>query len=299
MDTSLKPMAIIRDAVTSMRPYQWLKNGLVFVPLVAAHRLDDLTLLALAVRSFIAFSLCASAVYLLNDLRDLPNDRQHPYKRKRPIAAGRLPQAVAAGMVPVLLAVAGAVAAPLGVAPGAVLGGYFLLMVGYSLGLKDVVLLDVLILAVGYALRVVVGALAVGIAPSPWLVAFCIFFFFSLALLKRYAEINLTHAREGERAHARAYLLEDQSLLVALGVSTGNLSVLVLAVYTGSAKVEYLYRHPPVIWVTCILLLYWISHMWLVAHRGRMPDDPLRFALHDPLSWILVLLMAASAWIAV
>ena len=290
--------SVVRAAIEALRPYQWLKNALVFVPLASAHRLAEVPLLLQAIRSFVAFSLCASAVYVLNDLIDLRNDRLHPYKSRRPLASGRLPQTLAIGLVPVLLIGSLLVAAPLGGGPVAVLAGYFALMTAYSLGLNDLVLLDVLILAGGYASRVLMGGLAVQIMPSPWLLAFCIFFFFSLALLKRYAEISVTHARDGSRAHARAYLLEDQSLLVALGISSGNLSVLVLALYTSSTKVEHLYTHPALIWVTCTLLLYWISHMWLVAHRGRMSDDPLKFALHDRLSWILVLLMGVTAWMA-
>lgn len=282
----------------ALRPYQWLKNLLVFVPLASAHRLGEIPLLLQALQGFVAFSLCSSAVYLLNDLHDLRSDQLHPYKSRRPIAAGRVPRGLAVGLVPVLLAAGLIVAAPLGAETVGVLAGYFALMAAYSLGLKDIVLLDVLVLATGYAARVLVGALAVQIMPSSWLFAFCIFFFFSLALLKRYAEISVRRVREGPQAHARAYLLEDQSLLVALGVSSGYLSVLVLALYTSTLTAGQLYRYPVMIWMTCTLLLYWISHMWLVAHRGGMQDDPLRFLLQDRLSWILVPLMGFTAWLA-
>ena len=282
----------------ALRPYQWLKNLLVFVPLASAHRLGEIPLLLQALQGFVAFSLCSSAVYLLNDLHDLRSDQLHPYKSRRPIAAGRVPRGLAVGLVPVLLAAGLIVAAPLGAEAVGVLAGYFALMAAYSLGLKDIVLLDVLVLATGYAARVLVGALAVQIMPSSWLFAFCIFFFFSLALLKRYAEISVRRVREGPQAHARGYLLEDQSLLVALGVSSGYLSVLVLALYTSTLTAGQLYRYPVMIWMTCTLLLYWISHVWLVAHRGGMQDDPLRFLLQDRLSWILVPLMGFTAWLA-
>ena len=285
-------------ALEALRPYQWLKNLLVFVPLAAAHRLGDVSLLLQAIQGFVAFSLCSSSVYVLNDLHDLRSDRLHPYKSRRPIAAGRVPRGLAMGLVPVLLVAGLIVAAPLGVEAVGVLAGYFALMVAYSLGLKDIVLLDVLVLATGYAARVLLGALAVKILPSSWLFAFCIFFFFSLALLKRYAEITVRQAREGQHAHARAYLLEDQSLLVAFGVASGYLSVLVLALYTSTLTAGQLYRHPAVIWMSCTLLMYWISHLWLVAHRGGMPDDPLRFLLRDRLSWVLIPLMGVTAWLA-
>jgi len=285
-------------ALEALRPYQWLKNLLVFVPLAAAHRLGEAALALLALRGFIAFSLCSSAVYLLNDLHDLGSDRLHPYKSRRPIAAGRVPRGLAVGLVPVLLVAGLTVALPLGAGAIGVLAGYFALMTAYSLGLKDIVLLDVLVLATGYATRVLLGALAVQIMPSSWLFAFCIFFFFSLALLKRYAEISVRRVHEGPHAHARAYLLEDQGLLVALGVSSGYLSVLVLALYTSTLTAGQLYRYPVVIWMTCTVLLYWISHLWLVAHRGGMPDDPLRFLLQDRLSWVLIPLMGVTAWLA-
>ena len=289
---------MVGAAFEALRPYQWLKNLLVFVPLASAHRLGEIPLLLQALQGFVAFSLCSSAVYLLNDLHDLRSDQLHPYKSRRPIAAGRVPRGLAVGLVPVLLAAGLIVAAPLGAEAVGVLAGYFALMAAYSLGLKNIVLLDVLVLATGYAARVLLGALAVEIMPSSWLFAFCIFFFFSLALLKRYAEISVRRVREGPHAHARAYLLEDQSLLVVLGVSSGYLSVLVLALYTSTLTAGQLYRYPLVIWMTCTLLLYWISHLWLVAHRGGMQDDPLRYLLQDRLSWILVPLIGVTAWLA-
>ncbi|MFO1392223.1 MAG: UbiA family prenyltransferase [Steroidobacteraceae bacterium] len=290
--------SLARAALDALRPYQWLKNLLIFVPLAAAHRLHEPPLLHAALRAFVAFSLCSSAVYVVNDLHDLASDRLHPYKRRRPIAAGRLPRGLAITLVPLLLAASLLVVWPLGLVAAGVLAGYFLLMLAYSLGLKDIVLLDVLVLATGYAARVLLGAVAVAIVPSSWLLAFCIFFFFSLALLKRYAEISVRQVIDGAHAHARAYLVEDQSLIIALGVSSGYLAVLVLALYTSTLTAGMLYRHPAVIWLTCTLLLYWISHLWLVAHRGRMPDDPLRFILKDRLSWILVPLMGLTAWLA-
>ena len=291
--------ALLAAALESLRPHQWLKNALVFVPLAAAHRLGEPLLLARTARAFLAFSLCASAVYLLNDLRDAPADRQHPHKRLRPIASGRLPHDLALALAGTLLAGSAAVAWPLGVPVGLTLAAYVLLMIGYTLRLKSIVLLDALVLAAGYALRVLAGAVAVAILPSARLLAFCIFLFFSLALVKRYAELALLRTRDGAAAHARAYLLEDQEFMVALGISCGALSVLVLALYMSSETVVRLYSRGGFIWLTCVLLLYWISHMWLMAHRGRMSDDPLVFAVKDPLSATLIVLMGATAWLAV
>jgi len=285
-------------AIESLRPYQWLKNTLVFVPLAAAHSLDDLGRLAVAARVFVAFSLCASAVYLINDLQDAPADRQHPHNKSRAIASGRLPAAYAVILVPVLIGAAIAVARPLAIW-AAIIGAYVILMVAYTLWLKAMALLDAFVLATGYAMRVLAGGFAVNIQPSPRLLAFCIFLFFSLALLKRYAELALLRLRDGPNAHARGYLLEDQGFIVSLGISCGALAVLVLAVYMSSENITLLYRRSEFIWLTCVLLLYWVSHMWLAAHRGRMRDDPLVFAIKDRTSALLIVLMGAGAWLAV
>jgi 4-hydroxybenzoate polyprenyltransferase len=291
--------SLLGAALESVRPYQWLKNALVFVPLAAAHRLGEPQLLARAAQAFIAFSLCASAVYLLNDLHDTSADRMHPHKSQRPIASGRLPRSVALALVPVLLAATLGAAWPLGMKAVGALVAYLALMVAYTLYLKAIVLLDALVLASGYALRVLTGGLAVAILPSARLLAFCVFLFFSLALVKRYAELALLRLRDGAAAHARAYLLEDQEFIVALGTSCGALAVLVLALYMSSETVVRLYSRAEFIWFTCVLLLYWISHMWLMAHRGRMTDDPLVFAVKNRVSAALILLMGATAWLAV
>jgi 4-hydroxybenzoate polyprenyltransferase len=291
--------ALLPAALESLRPYQWLKNALVFVPLAAAHRLGEPQLLLSALHAFVAFSLCASGVYLLNDLWDASADRLHPHKYLRPIASGRLPRSVALGLMAALLAAATAAAWPLGMRTGTALLAYLALMIAYTLRLKAIVLLDALVLAGGYALRVLGGGLAVAVIPSARLLAFCIFLFFSLALVKRYAELALLRLRDGPAAHARAYLLEDQEFIVALGTSCGALAVLVLALYMSSDTVARLYSRAGFIWLTCVLLLYWISHMWLMAHRGRMTDDPLVFALKDRVSAILIVLMGATAWLAV
>lgn len=294
-----RALAHARAALETVRPHQWIKNALVFVPLAAAHRLADEGLLAAAARAFVAFTLCAASVYVLNDLIDAPADRLHPHKRQRPLASGRLPRSLALLLVPLLAAGALAAGASLDIRVNGILALYFIEMLWYTLRLRAIVLLDALALAVGYALRVAAGAFAVHVLPSSWLLAFCVFLFFSLALIKRYAELALLRGRDGAAAHARAYLLEDQELILTLGVSTGVLAVLVLALYLSAAHAEMRYHQTGFIWVVCVLLLYWVSHMWLAAHRGRMSDDPLVFALKDPVSRVLVASMGAAAWMAV
>lgn len=286
-------------AVESLRPHQWLKNLLVFVPLAAAHKLADPSLLSLGVRAFVSFSLCASGIYLLNDLHDAEADRAHPHKRFRPIPSGRLPRMLAMALIPLLLVAAWLTAVAIGTDVLATLAAYQVLMVAYTFRLKAAILLDAFVLATGYALRVFAGALAVDIAPSARLLAFCIFLFFSLALLKRYAELSLMRLRDGPAAHARAYRLEDQDFVLALGISCGALSVLVLALYLGTAEVDHAHLRSQLTWATCVLLLYWISHMWLAAHRGQMTDDPLVFAVKNRVSIALLSLVAVTAWLAV
>ncbi len=298
-DSPLRGLTVLTAAAASLRPHQWLKNTLVFVPLAAAHRLGNPSLLGAAALAFAAFSLCASAVYLLNDLHDVAADLSHPRKRFRPIPSGRLPVSVATALIPLLLAGGGVAAAVVGHNIFAVLIGYLVLNVAYTFQFKTVVLLDAFVLATGYALRVFAGALAVSIVPSARLLAFCIFLFFSLALIKRYAELTLIRARDGAGAHARAYRLEDLDFILVLGVSCGVMSVLVLALYLSTSTAEHFYSRSQLIWLTCALLLYWISHMWLMAHRGRMTDDPLVFAIKDPVSLSLVALMGMTAWLAV
>jgi len=280
-----------RAYLEALRPHHWLKNLLVLVPLIAAQKPYDPGLLMQALLAFVAFTLCASSVYLFNDLLDLGADRQHPHKRQRPLASGRLPLGHVVALIPLLLAAALFVGLWLPPLFLPVLGLYFALTLAYSLRLKDVAILDVLILAAGYTLRVMAGSLAVGIRPSPWLLAFCIFLFFSLALVKRYTELMVMRAIEGQRTHARGYLLEDSELLAALGVASGYLSVLVLALHITSDLAHRFYRNYEYVWLVCILLLYWISHLWLQAHRRQMHDDPLVFAGRDRLSRVLILLM--------
>ena len=277
--------------LAALRPHHWLKNALVFLPLAAAHRLTEVDLLLQALLAFLAFSLCASSTYLLNDLMDLPSDRRHPHKRDRALASGRLPVAHGLALVPLLLAGAFAIGLLLPWPFLGVLGLYCALTLSYSWRLKEMVILDVLALAGLHALRVLAGSAATGIPPSAWLIAFCVFLFFSLAMIKRYAELVVMRTIDGLQAHARAYELEDSELLAALGGASGYLAVLVLALYISETADGFLGRHE-LIWLVCVLLLYWISYMWLMAHRARMHDDPLVFALRDRVSRVLMVLMA-------
>jgi 4-hydroxybenzoate polyprenyltransferase/phosphoserine phosphatase len=280
------------EHLKALRPQQWLKNLLLFVPLLAAHRFDEPALFEKLVVAFLAFGCCASSGYLLNDIFDLNADRRHPRKRRRPFAAGNLPLSFALVMIPVLMCLSGVLGAAVSPLFLGVLACYFALTVTYSLFLKTIVLLDVMLLASLYTLRIIAGSAAVSIWPSYWLLAFSTFLFLSLALVKRYSELVAMQGIEGNRAKARAYESSDGELLAAMGTASGYLSVLVLALYITSGTAQELYARYELIWMLCPLLLYWISHVWLTAHRGKMHDDPLVFATKDRTSRVLILSMA-------
>jgi 4-hydroxybenzoate polyprenyltransferase len=290
----------LRSYLAAARPQHWLKNGLVFLPLVAAHRLYTPHLLLQALAAFVAFSLCASSVYLFNDLRDLAADRAHPHKRSRPLASGRISKRGTIAVAAALIAAALGLGYSFGTPFVAVIIFYYVTMMIYSLGAKAIPILDVLILACGYALRVVAGAVATAMPWSPWLTAFCVFLFFSLALIKRYAELaSAPPGAGGTEAHVRGYLQQDGVLLVAQGLASGYLSVLVLALYTNTRMVQAPSGQYELFWVICLLLLYWISHMWLMAHRGRIQQDPVAYAIKDPVSRILVAIALVVTLLAV
>jgi 4-hydroxybenzoate polyprenyltransferase/phosphoserine phosphatase len=283
----------------ALRLHQWLKNLLVFVPLLAAHRVTELALTGRALLAFLAFGLCASSGYLLNDLVDLPSDRRHPRKRRRPFASGELSLLSGLFLIPALLALSGLLGLLLPPSFLAMLGIYYGVSLAYSLALKRHALFDVIVLAGLYAIRVAAGSAAVQIWPSPWLLAFSIFLFLSLALVKRYAALVAIAGTAGESAAARGYQPGDRELLAAMGTASGYVAVLVLAIYIASGTAQLLYSRHQFIWLLCPLLLYWISYVWLMAHRGKMNDDPLVFALRDRASWIVLLLAALTLLLAV
>ena len=284
----------------ALRPRHWVKNVLVIVPLAAAHQLGDLALLGRVAMAFAAFSLCASGLYVLNDLFDLEADRSHPSKRRRPLASGEMTRTTAFAVIAVTWLGAALIAAQLGIGFSGVLAAYVLLMIAYSMWLKHVVLLDALLLAAGYSARIAAGAVAVSILPSTWLIAFSLFLFYSLALIKRYSELTHNRDRQGPSAHARGYEAADLPVVAMSGIASGYLAVLVLAMYLTSGRTPSpLYSQPVFIGLTAVLLLYWISYLWLVANRGHMPEDPVLFALRDSRSRVLVLLMGFCAWLAV
>jgi len=287
-----------RAMLKAMRPHQWSKNALLFLPLLAAH---DATKIVPVLLGFLAFCLTASAVYVINDLLDLAADRAHPRKRTRPFAAGDLSAVTGVAMSAVLLTAA----LILGLATGnpmflAVLAVYLVATFTYSLTLKRKLLVDVLTLAGLYTIRIIAGGAAGGIDLSPWMLGFSMFLFLSLAAVKRQAELT-DQAASGRASAGRAYEVEDLPVLRGIALSAGQAAVLVLALYISSDDVRALYVFPSLIWLICPLLLYWILRMVMKTHRGEMTDDPIVFAATDRVSIAIVGLclligVAATVW---
>jgi len=276
-----------------LRPHQWLKNLLVFVPLIASHRLLDTTGLMKSAEAFAAMCLCASAVYVLNDLVDLPADRLHATKRHRPFASGSLSLATGLLLAPILGTLALLMALQLPRLSVVVLAGYFLLSTAYSLFLKRQVLLDVFTLASLYSLRLVMGHVSADVLFSPWLLSFSFFVFLSLAYSKRTAELYRLRQQGGALAPGREYRASDLELLTLFGTASGFAASLVLTLYLDSEKVQQLYRRPILLWLLFPLLLYWVSRIWILVHRGQMDEDPLLFAAKDRVTYLVAALGAA------
>jgi 4-hydroxybenzoate polyprenyltransferase/phosphoserine phosphatase len=264
----------------AIRPHQWLKNVLIFLAIIGAHQFDAQTLLR-GVLAFISFSLVASSVYVVNDLLDLSPDRAHARKRRRPFAAGtaRVEDGIPATML--LLLVGGCIGASLGLGFLLILFGYYVTTSAYSLSLKRSTMIDICTLAGLYTLRVLAGGVATGINLSMWLLLFSLFFFFSLAAVKRQAEL-VDAVQAGKLAiQGRGYHPDDLPIVAQMATAAGYVSVMVMALYVNSDAVTKLYHHPEALWGINLVLLFWISRMTFLAHRGQMHDDPVVFAARD------------------
>jgi 4-hydroxybenzoate polyprenyltransferase len=295
-DRTGKPL---QHYLAAVRLHQWLKNLLVFIPLLMAHQLGDPRLVGQALIAFLAFGLCASSVYLLNDLLDLPDDRQHPAKRWRPFAAGSISIAAGALLMPALLVSAFSVALLLPIEFLGVLALYYAVTLAYSLKLKRAALVDVLTLAGLYTIRIIAGAAAVSVVPSFWLLAFSMFLFLSLALVKRFTELRAMQQEDRTTLSGRGYRTSDLEALSQFGSASAYGAILVLALYINSEAVRDLYTHPQVIWLLCPLLLYMVTRIWLLARRDQLDEDPVVFLIRDRRTQWLSGIGAILLWLAI
>jgi 4-hydroxybenzoate polyprenyltransferase len=287
----------LRDWVSALRPRQWIKNLLLAVPLVLAHEGPE-RLLGV-VWGFVAFCLAASAGYVINDLLDREADRQHPTKRTRPFASGALSPRqgalLAAGLTLGALAIA---LLCVGTPFAGMVVLYLALTLAYSLYFKEKLFVDVLLLAGLYCLRVLSGAVAADVLVSPWLLGFSLFFFLSLAFVKRYSEVRRFADAAGAQLARRNYRSDDLGLIQTLGPTSAYLSVLVLALYITSRDVTRLYATPQLLWLVCPILLYWVTRIWFLAARDELPDDPVLFAAGDPQSYVAAALIGLAGFLA-
>lgn len=283
----------------ALRIHQWVKNLLIFVPWILDHRFFDFQSFFTALLAFVVFGLVASGTYIINDLFDLDSDRSHTTKRKRAFASGAL--SIQTGIIAVAVLFTVALAVSLIFLPVTflfVISVYLVCTLLYSFKLKTMPVLDVCILAGLYTLRVIAGTVVIQAEWSFWLLAFSMFIFLSLALAKRGSELyNLMQMNRNE-ASGRGYSVSDYPLLIGMGVASGYISILIVALYINSEKVLGLYSNPEVLWVVCPVLLYWIGRIWLKTSRGEMDEDPIVFAIKDRVSWILALVCAVSIYSA-
>lgn len=276
-----------------IRVYQWIKNILIFLPLLMAHKLSSPMLFIDAIIAFFAFSFTASFVYVLNDLVDLPSDRKHIRKKNRPLASGKIP------------ILHGAIIAPFLLVTGLLLATYFLsteflyILIAYliitslySFILKKIYILDIIVLSILYTIRLIAGALAVDVPLSQWLMEFSVFFFLSLAINKRYTELYMMQKTNVHEAKGRGYNVSDIDLMRVIGPVSGYISVLVFVLYLHSDEVVVLYKNSHILWLVAVCLLYWITRIWFITTRGKMHDDPIIFTGKDPVSYIIGIIVA-------
>lgn len=293
-----KDKAYIISLIKQIRVYQWVKNILLFLPLLMAHNTILEPYLDIFI-AFLSFSLIASSVYVLNDLLDLDSDRVHPRKKNRPFAAGALPIRDGLAYFPILLLFGFALAYYLLPSDFFVtVLIYYIITTLYSFKLKKIALVDVLTLGALYTIRIIAGGRAADVEISPWLLAFSMFIFMSLAFVKRYTEMLLMVTENKKKSSGRGYEIGDSNLLLSFGSASGLMAVLVFALYTNSEIVKSLYSHYEFLMLIDVLLIYWIARMWLLSHRGKMTDDPIVFTVKDSVSWVLGMIVIAIVLLA-
>jgi len=289
--TIAEPRASLRTWVNALRGHHWAKNLLLFLPLALSHNLAlDSIIRTLA--GFVLYGLCASGLYILNDLLDLHSDREHPWKQQRPFAAGEIsiPQGLLASFT--LLGLSLGLGFVLNWQFGSALVAYGILTMWYSLHLKKVALLDAFVLSSFYSFRIVAGALISTTPLSQWFLAFSMFFFLSLAMAKRYSE--LLHASDLVTSgnSGRGYCAADRELLLALGTGSSFAAVVILSLYVHSQEVRALYSSPAYLFLLCPIVLYWLSRNWLLAHRAELKEDPVTLAIRDGVSYVVAIASA-------
>ena len=280
----------------SFRAHQWAKNFLIFLPLFLAHAYNA-DLWKVAILAFVSFSFAASSIYIINDLFDLEADRRHKKKRERPFASGSLSisQGIVLFGITFILALSLAILINFGFL--ACLFVYFIANLAYTLRLKQVHSLDIIMLAGMYTIRIMAGSETTGIEVSEWLLGFSTFLFFGLAALKRFVEVSVL--QPNQKAAGRGYLAEDKGVLAALGVGSSLMACLVLALYFNSDAVREFYTNPHILWLILPIHMYWVSAIWILASRGKIDDDPVLHTIKSRSTYVLAAIVSLVVYLAI
>ena len=268
-----------------LRPYHWIKNTLVFIPMLASHQINDLSL-KYSLLAFLSFSLIASCGYVFNDIIDLKSDKLHPYKKNRLLASGKVTKLESKFIIFFLLIFVILISSLINIKFSIIILIYFLLSLIYSFNLKKKIILDIIILSLFYVLRIFGGSQATDIYISPWLISFSIFFFFSLAAIKRQAELVQTIKYKKRQIKGRGYKIEDLNIITSIALCTGYLSIVILAFYINSEEVLKLYSNTFFLWGVCFVLFYWITKIIFAANHGFIYTDPVIYAITDKISYL-------------
>ena len=275
----------------SLRIHQWVKNLLIFVPIFTAHKYDFTTSIIPSIIAFCSFSLCASGIYVLNDIQDVELDRHHLYKKNRPFANGNLPISLGLFIGPVIIALGLLVSTFVNNTYIYWLLVYILISSAYSLYLKKIIIADCIVLAVLYTIRIIAGASAINVPVSFWLLTFSIFIFLSLAYVKRFTEINQLKNMQNQFILGRGYEYNDRHIVSILGIASGYASTIILSLYINSETVIELYNNPSYLWLSILIILYWISWIWSQAFKNKLHSDPILYAISDRVSIISALIL--------
>lgn len=285
--------------LNALRVHHWIKNFLLFIPLLTAHKYYDLDLVLILCLAFLSFSLCASSIYIFNDILDIDNDRLHPNKKNRPFASNKLSIKTGTIIASFTVLIGLILSMIISKLFAICLLGYLILSMAYSLFLKSIKYLDCVILVTLYILRIYSGGIVVNIIPSFWLILFSILIFMSLAFAKRYIELNIHYSgKENLKISGRNYSIKDLRKLYFVGISSGYISVLILAIYLGSETVVRLYQSPIFIWIAVPLLLIWISLVWKKSKDKEINDDPIMFSIKNKWSIIIIFLIFLCFFLA-
>jgi len=288
----------IKLVFKQLRIHQWSKNILILIPAIASHRFNETSVLIHSLIAFVAFSLFASSIYIINDIADLDNDRLHPDKKNRPIASGKISIFSAYFIMIICLIMGILLSLVLGNEFSFILIIYVLFNLLYTFFLKKIIIIDVLLLMIFYVLRLIAGHISNSIPLSPWLLSFSIFLFFSLGFLKRYVDLINVNTENLSLLKGRAYSVEDSKMLMSIGVCSGLISSMVLTLYTGSEQVQQLYSSPLVLVALSPIMFFWICRIWLFAAKGLINSDPVFFAIKDKVSYGVAIMFLSVMFIA-